>query len=120
MGAGPRDQDRAEGAHATRERGSKCSGGANMSAEPRRPFVVDLWAEWDPDPDPGLRRTRDAEEAFAAGYRAPQPEQEAPRAPQAAEAETTPARGPAPEESRRGRVAELLALVRAGDRSAAE
>src|SRR5262245_22926277 len=89
--------------------------GHHVSEERPRRYVADLWAEWSYD-EPAIRRTREALARAAS-----QPPQDAPTGPETAEAVATPATAPEPAtEASRGRVAQLVADVRAGDRAATE
>jgi hypothetical protein len=82
--------------------------------EPRRTVWSILADEWDPD-HPAVRRGRDI-------LRPSEPVQDALRRPEPlpAESEPTPEPVTAPEESMRGRIADLVARVQAGDLSAVD
>ena len=73
--------------------------------------------EWSDD-HPAIARMRDA----LALQPTPEPAQDAPRAEQPPTVESNPTSAPveAPEESKRGRIGELIARVQAGDLSAIE
>lgn len=86
--------------------------------EPRRQWVVDLWA----DDDPALRLGR-AGLALEPVLETSEPVQDAPRRPEPVTLESTPTKASvaAPEESKReSRITELVGRVRAGDLSAVD